>query len=133
MAVTTVHLFVRITYINGMGIRLLGQYSEFILLLSPEFYELVTKVAVFRQHGSIVAFMFAVMAAKAAQAVHVSALAREVLPAHLHDWVTVAIVKILQYDNNLFKLGLLRSGNVRMVLLIVLNNGILDAGFGRFP
>ena len=92
VAVTTVHLFVRIIHIDGMGIRFLGQNSEFTLLRSPEFYELVTKAAVFRQNGSIVALMFAVMAAKAAQSVHVSALAREILPTHLHDWVIVAII-----------------------------------------
>src|SRR5271157_343090 len=92
MAVTTVHLFVRITDINWVGIRILGQYSEFIFLPSLNLYEQVTKVAVFRQNGSIVAFMFAVMAAKAAQAVHVSALVRIVLPAHFHNRVIVAII-----------------------------------------
>jgi hypothetical protein len=92
VAVTTVHLFVRIIHIDGMGIRFLGQNSEFILLHHLLFYEYVTKGAVFRQNGSIVAFMFAVMATNATQTVHVSALARVALPAHLRDRVIVAII-----------------------------------------
>src|SRR5208283_4953859 len=77
--------------------------------------------------------MVAVMAAKTTQAVHVSSLVRVVLPTHLHDRVTVAIVTVLQYHNDPFKLSLLRSGKVRIVLLIELQDGVPDAGFGRFP
>jgi hypothetical protein len=39
MTFVAVHLFVRITDINGMGIRLLGQNSDFILLLHLFFYD----------------------------------------------------------------------------------------------
>ena len=133
MTIAAVHGTIRIADVDGMGIRLFGQNSALYLLSLLHFHEQVTQAAVFRQNGPVVAFMFPVVAAKAAQAVHVSALARVALPALLHVRVIVAIVKILHSRDNPLKHLPPRSGDVRILLLIELHDGIPDAGAGRFP